>query len=178
MDSEWVRGSMAILRVLHIGLGIFWVGSIAFLTLLLEPHLRSQGPGALRRTMGPMLPVMGPALLGASLVTVLSGAAMILILGRDDYSIFFSTAWGRTILFGGAMGVLALIVGDGLVRLQRWRLDALGARLAEQVLQGEQPGPEATERVARIESRLWLIGKINFGLLVLAITAMATARYA
>jgi putative copper export protein len=169
---------MAILRVLHIGLGIFWVGSIAFLTLLLEPHLRSQGPGALRRTMGPMLPVMGPALLGASLVTVLSGAAMILILGRDDYSIFFSTAWGRTILFGGAMGVLALIVGDGLVRLQRWRLDALGARLAEQVLQGEQPGPEATERVARIESRLWLIGKINFGLLVLAITAMATARYA
>ena len=169
---------MAVLRVLHIGLGIFWVGSIAFLTLLLEPHLRSQGPGALRRTMGPMLPVMGPALLGASLVTVLSGATMILILGRDDYGIFFSTAWGRTILFGGAMGVLALIVGDGLVRLQRWRLDALGARLAEQVLQGEQPGPEATERVARIESRLWLIGKINFGLLVLTVTAMATARYA
>ncbi len=178
MDPDWVRVSLVVLRVLHIGLGIFWVGSIAFLTLLLEPQLRSQGPGALRRTMGPMLPVMGPALLGASIVTVLSGATMILILGRNDYSIFFSTPWGRTILFGGAMGVLALIIGDGLVRLQRWRLDALGAHLAEQVLQGEQPGPGATERVARIESRLWLIGKINFGLLVLAVTAMATARYA
>ena len=169
---------MAVLRVLHFGAGVFWVGSIAFMTLLLEPHLRSQGPGALRRTMGPMLPVMGPALLGASVVTVLSGAAMILILGRGDYGVFLTTAWGQTILFGGAMGVLALVVGDGLVRLQRWRLDALGAQLAEQVLQGEQPATDAAERVARIESRLWLIGKINFGLLVLAVLAMATAQYA
>ena len=169
---------MAVLRVLHFGAGVFWVGSIAFLTLILEPHLRSQGPGALRRTMGPMLPVMGPALLAASLVTVLSGAAMILILGRHDYNVFLTTPWGMTILFGGAMGVLALVVGDGLVRLQRWRLDALGAELAEQVLQGERPPPDAAERVARIESRLWLIGKINLGLLALAVLAMATAQYA
>jgi putative copper export protein len=178
LESSWLQISMVVLRILHIGSGIFWVGSIAFLTLLLEPHLRAQGPGAMRRTMGPMLPVMGPTLLGASLVTVASGATMILILGRNDYGIFFSTPWGLTILFGGAMGVLALIVGDGLVRLQRWRLDALGAQLAERVLQGDPPGREAAQRVARIESRLWLIGKINFGLLVLAVLAMATARYA
>ena len=39
MDIEFV-----ILRILHIGFGVFWVGSALFLVLILEPRLRALGP--------------------------------------------------------------------------------------------------------------------------------------
>ncbi|MDA1096563.1 MAG: hypothetical protein O3B84_04845 [Chloroflexi bacterium] len=171
------RFTMLVLRVVHISAGVFWVGSIAFLTLILEPHLRRQGPGALRRTMGPLLPVMGPALLAASLATIASGAAMVLVLGWGQPSLFTDTGWGRTVLFGAGMGLAAFAVGDGLVRIQRRRFETLGALLADRVLQGEGPARGEIQQIERIERVLWRLGRTNFALLVLAVVAMAAARY-
>lgn len=169
--------ALIFLRIVHIGSGVFWAGSIAFLTLILEPHYRRQGPQALRRLMTPLMPVMGPALLGASITTLASGGATLLILGWGDLSIYVTTSWGRAILFGAGAAVAAFIVGDGLVRIQRQRLASLGAMLAERTLEGERPGEAERQQVAKTEARLWFLGRTNFVLVVAAVVAMAVARY-
>lgn len=165
------------LRLLHIGAGIYWAGSIAFLTLVLEPRYRAQGTQNLRRVMRPLMPVMGPSLLAASLTTILAGAALILWTHGSDLDFYIETDWGRTILLGAVAAIAALIVGDGLVRIERRRLDNLGAALAQRTLEGDPPGPDDQARIERLEARLWLLGRMNFVLVVIAVAAMATARY-
>lgn len=170
-------GLLIALRLLHIGAGVFWTGSIAFLTLVLEPRYRAQGTQSLRRAMRPLMPVMGPALLAASLATIASGAVMALWLHGLDSRFYLGTGWGWTLLVGAAASVAALLVGDGLVRLERRRLEALGAALAQRTLEGDPPGRDEARRIERIEARLWLLGRINFALVTIAVAAMAVARY-
>jgi len=99
---------MPFMKVIHIIAGVFWVGTIAFLTLVLEPHYRKQGRNILRNQMTSILPVMGPFLLVATILSVISGAAMIYILG---YS-WVTTLNGQIIIIGAIAAIVAFFVGE------------------------------------------------------------------
>ena len=92
---------MPFIKVIHVISGVFWVGSIAFLTLVLEPHYRKQGRNILRNQMTSILPVMGPFLLIATLLSIISGAVMISILG---YS-WLTTLNGQIIIIGAILQI-------------------------------------------------------------------------
>ena len=68
--DEW----MILLRIVHIGFGVFWAGTIFFFVLLLEPSLRGAGPAA--------GPVMG-GLIARGYLTILPAAAALTILGVE-----------------------------------------------------------------------------------------------
>ena len=44
-------------------------------------------------------------------------------------------------------------------------------------LEGTPPGPEESDRVKRLEDRLWFLGRLNFAILLVALSSMSIARY-
>ena len=77
MDVELV-----ILRILHIGFGVFWVGSAMFMSLILEPRLRALGPAIQRPVMMAIAPIMGPAVGISGGITIAAGITLYLRLHR------------------------------------------------------------------------------------------------
>jgi uncharacterized membrane protein len=164
---------MPFIKVIHVISGVFWVGTIAFLTVVLEPHYRKQGRNILRNQMTSILPVMGPFLLIATLLSIISGAVMISILG---YS-WLTTLNGQIIIIGAVAAIVAFIVGDIWVRIERNKLRDYGGYLATQTLEGNPPGVEDSNKVKRLEDRLWFLGRLNFAILLVALTSMTIAQY-
>ena len=164
---------MPLMKLTHLVSGVFWVGTIAFLTLVLEPHYRKQGRNVLRNQMTSILPVMGPFLFGATLLTISSGTVMIFLLGKS----WLASPNGQVIIFGGSAAILAFLVGDIWVRIERNKLRDYGKQLAILTLEGTPPGPEESDRVKRLEDRLWFLGRLNFAILLVALSSMSIARY-
>ncbi len=164
---------MPVMKLTHIISGVFWVGTIAFLTLVLEPHYRRQGRNVLRNQMTSILPIMGPFLLGATILTISSGAVMIFLLGKS----WLASPNGQVIIFGGSAAVLAFLVGDIWVRIERNKLRDYGEHLATLTLEGTPPGPEESERVKRLEDKLWFLGRLNFAILLVVLSSMSIAQY-
>jgi hypothetical protein len=116
---------------------------------------------------------MGPFLLLTSFLTFFSGMVMISIFGFS----YLTTSMGQIILFGAGVAVLAFIVGDVAVRIQRHKLERLGKYLADKTLEGDLPGEDDKIRLEKLDSNLWFLGRTNFILLIIALGAMASARY-
>jgi uncharacterized membrane protein len=164
-----------LLRLFHIGSGVFWVGGILLFARFLFPTARALGPAA-----GPVMDHMNRvlklpnALLGAAIVNILSG---VMLYWRDSGG--FQGAWmrtgtGMTFGTGGLLAILALVIGVTVNRPTAERMGALGASIQAK---GGPPSPEQSAEMQRLMNRLGTALRMISVLLVLATAAMALARY-
>ena len=109
MDVEVV-----ILRILHIGFGVFWVGSAPFLVSILEPRLRALGPAIQRPVMGALARVMDPAMGISGLITIAAGLTLYFRLPRGGFDRLFDDAWSWAIFIGFLATIVAYGFGIGL----------------------------------------------------------------
>ena len=159
---------IVVLRLLHIGFGVFWVGSALFLVLILEPRLRALGPTIQRPVMGALARVMGPALGVSGLITIAAGLTLFFQLPRGGLDRLFADAWAWAIFIGFLATVLAY--GAGLVLgITTNRLAGLGKSI-----EGRPPTPEEGGQLQRLSARAVLMGRLVAGL---AVGAMASARF-
>jgi uncharacterized membrane protein len=166
---------MAVLRIIHIVAGVFWVGSAIFLAGILLPTLQAVGPSA-----GPVmehlvqvrrLPVR---LMIAMALVILSGIALY---WKDSAG--FQSAWmhsGPGIVFGlgAVLGIASGVVGMAISSPAGRRLTALTAAVKAR---GGPPIPEELAELQRLQTRMRGASRLVAGLLVLATAAMAVARY-
>jgi hypothetical protein len=166
---------MAVLRIIHIVAGVFWVGSAIFLAGILLPTLQAVGPSA-----GPVmehlvqvrrLPVR---LMIAMALVILSGIALY---WKDSAG--FQSGWMRSgpgIVFGlGAVFAIASgIVGMAISSPTGRRLTSLTAAVKAR---GGPPTPEELAELQRLQTRMRGAARLVAVLLVLATAAMAVARY-
>ena len=164
-----------LLRVLHIGTGVFWVGSVLFLAMFLVPTLRSTGPagGAVMRELveGRKMPIW---LMAASLVTIFSGIGLYWVDSAGFQSAWLASGAGRTFGLGGVLALVSAALGMGISAPTARRLGQLGAALRDE---GRQPTPEEAARMAQLQNRLNRVTLAVAVLLALATLAMAVARY-
>lgn len=163
------------LRLLHIVLGVFWVGAVAFVAFMLIPAVRESGPagGAVMQRL--MDHKMNLWLMAASILTVLSGLALY----WHDSAGFSSTAWlasgpGRTFGLGAILAFVGIGVGMGVNSRAAQQLGDLMAKIQGA---GRPPSPEETATIQRLQDRLAKGAVIAAVLLLLATAAMAVARY-
>lgn len=163
------------LRLVHILSGVFWVGSIIFLTWFLTPAARSTGQSG-AAMMQQLLGVQRlPAyLVTAMLLTVLSG----LTLYRHD-SVSFGSGWmhtgsGMTFSVGALLAIIGAAIGVFVTMPIGKRITALGSSIQAG---GRPPTAEQAASMAALQARLGTFSYINAVLLVLATAAMAVARY-
>jgi len=164
--------TILILRVLHIGFGSFWVGTDAFLALLLLPGLRKLGPDVERRVMAAIMRFLPPVMMVSSLVTFVSGIFMTGIMRGWNVDWVFASGWGIAISIGFIGTLISLIVGFGLLPPLMMRADKL-----ERSFEGRQPAAAEAEEFDSLRARGTILTKVNSGLLIVVVLTMAVARF-
>lgn len=162
-----------VLRLLHVMAGIFWVGGILIVARFLMPTAKALGPAAApfqQHVMGVRkLPL---ALLIAGWITVLSGATLYTRAASLTGSVWYASGPGRVFGFGGALAVVAILIGTfGNLPTVR-RLGAVAAKLQT------SPGDATLAAEAqRLQMRLGRLTQIVAVLLTITAACMAVGRY-
>ncbi len=163
---------IAILRAIHIAFGSFWVGGLIITGFFLLPTVKATGQ------IGGQF--AGQLMQRTRLTTVLTAAGGISVLAGI---ILYGGIWARTgssgpalwFGIGGAVAIVAIILGAAIARPTADKLGALGRLMGAQ---GSPPTIEQNAERAALLNRLTSIVQINAVLLVLAVIFMAVARYA
>lgn len=163
------------LRLLHIVLGSVWVGIVVFNTLFLAPTIAEMGPdggkvmAALqKRGMLTFLPII-------SLITLVSGIWLLWIVSLGFDAHYFQSAAGHAFSGGGAMAILAYLVGITIMRPSMLRAVALAQGMAQ--VTDELERSTRQRQIQALRSRARTSGQVVATLLVLATAVMAVGRY-
>lgn len=164
---EWVHLSM---RAVHVLLGSFWVGTVLFAMLYLDPAVREAGPDG-GRVMGILLRrgyLRTILLVGA--VVVLSGVYLLWTVSGGFSAGFMGSPSGILLSTGGLAGILALLVGAHVSLPTARKLGELGRQMADSEGAPEQGDLEEMSRLQRKLTRALRTAGI---LLLVAILSMA-----
>ena len=168
-------GLVLVLRLLHIGSSVFWVGGVLIFARFVFPAALAVGPAA-----GPMMDQLirvrqlPRALLGAGFVGILSGLGLYWHDSLGFQGDWMRSTTGMTFGTGGLLAIVALVIGLTVNSPTAQRLGALTAAIQAQ---GVPPSPEQSAQVKALQQRLGAAIRIVTVLLVLATAAMALARY-
>ena len=168
-------GTLLVLRLLHIVIGVFWVGAVVFIAFFLIPSIRATGAagGAVMQRLTSRQ--MHLWLMGASILTVLSGIGLY----WHDSAGFSSSAWlgsgpGRTFGLGAVLALVAIAIGMAVNSRAAKQLGDLAARVQAG---GRPPSPDEASAMQRLQGRLAKGAVLAAILLLVATAAMAAARY-
>jgi uncharacterized membrane protein len=168
---------MIVFRFLHILAGVLWVGSAFLFVGFIGPSAAEAGPSG--------LPVLNAAVKKrkvAKVITILGGVTVLAgwILWLKDMSLYpslgdwLTSSFGLVLTIGGVIATISAFVGALGVGRNVERLVDLGNEVAAS---GGPPTPEQQSRLDQLSSSLERHGKTDLVLLLLAVIAMATARY-
>ena len=162
------------LRLIHIVIGVFWVGTAVFLATILIPAMRSVGPSAgvvMRELMANRK--MPTVLMTAAIVTILSGSVLA---WRDAGALgfrWFESGAGLGFGLGAIAGISALLTGVTVTMPTGKKMNAL---MAQVQAQGRAPNEQEAAQMRTLQDRLFAASRVTALLLVIATGFMATAR--
>jgi uncharacterized membrane protein len=160
-------------RILHVVLGVFWVGAMLFNTFLLIPAMTEAGPDSakvgaalMRRGFATLMPIVAA-------LTLLSGLWLYWrVIGFSPSAL--TSGRGLTFGLGGLSAILAFIIGLAVVRPAMMRAVAMAQTVAS-VPEAERPALSAKAAALRVRGAR---GSMLVTLLLLFATiAMSVARY-
>jgi uncharacterized membrane protein len=166
---------LIVLRVLHIAAGVFWVGAAALFFFFVEPTVKALGPtgGAFMGHLA-QKKKMPAVILASAGLTVLAGILLYLRSSGGFDLDWITSSTGLTFTIGGLAGIAAFLIGLTVVKPA---VDLLGALGGEVQASGGQPNEAQAAQLQAVDRKLTTVGRLNMGLLTLAVLAMATARY-
>ena len=168
---------MIVFRSFHILAGVLWVGAAFLFVGFIGPAAAEVGPSA-----GPLLAAVVEKRKVAKVITVLGvvnvTAGWILWLKNmsqyPSLGDWVTSRFGLVLTIGGVLATISAFVGSIGVGMNVERVVALGGEIAAS---GGSPTPEQQSRMDQLAKALERHGKTDLLLLVLAVLAMATARY-
>lgn len=166
---------LLLLRLVHIVVGVLWVGTTIFLATFLVPTIKAIGPagGAVmqelvqRRKLSLYLSIAGPLVL-------LSGIALYGLADEASGGAFRRSHNGMTFGVGGALALIGGLIGMFYSGPQARRLGEMSQAIRER---GTPPTPEEGATLGAMQARLGGIQRVVAVLLLLATIAMSVARY-
>jgi uncharacterized membrane protein len=166
---------MVVLRVVHILAGAFWVGSAIVVFLFLQPSARELGPAASPLMMHLSQKKRLPDItLGAAGLTILAGLLMYWRVTDGLDADRIGSAYGVSITVGAIAAIAAVVLGASVVRPSMLAAGAIGREVAAS---GGPPAPEQAAQIQALQGRVRAAGNAIVPLLVVAVAAMAAARY-
>jgi len=166
---------MIVLRLIHIICGVFWAGTVMSVAWFLLPAQRAIGqPGAVFMQQLMFRQRLRAFVLGAMVLTILSGLTMYTRLAMVTHGAWASSRTGIVLGIGAVAGIIAGGIGSGIVGRLGKRMMELGGKIQA------SGGPSTEAQKAEMEA---LQGRIQGAfrlvavLLLIAVAAMASARY-
>jgi uncharacterized membrane protein len=165
---------LLVLRLIHIGAGVFWVGAVFTFFLFVQPAAVAVGPEATKFTY--QLLHRGRfawVVLAAAATTVLAGIWLLVITsnGLDAALLFDASRLGYTV--GGVAAILTFGLGALYVFPRTRTVERTIGRLLGE---GRPPTPDEQQTLARAGRESRRAGWIVLIGLAIAVVAMATAR--
>jgi uncharacterized membrane protein len=166
--------TLVVMRLLHVGLGVFWVGTMVFNAVFLGPSVRDAGPdgakvmaGLMRRRFMDVMPVV-------AILNILSGLWLYWKVSGGFQPAYMRSGTGMTFGTGALLAVVAFVIGMAVVRPSMLKAMAMGPLIAQ-----AQPQEKETmmAQAQGYRSKAMGAGKVVALLLGLAAAAMAVARY-
>ena len=166
---------LLILRLLHIGFGIFWAGAAIYLAFFIEPTVRAlgaDGPKFMQQlTRTNKFPVV---MLFSALISVVAGILLIWRLSGGLQGQWLATRFGAVLTTGASMAIIAFIIGFFISRPASMRMAKIGKAVA---VAGGPPTPAQMGELKLLSRRLSVAGRVIAVLLILAIIGMSMFRY-
>jgi hypothetical protein len=163
-----------LLRVLHIGGGVFWAGATFLFAGFIEPAAAAAGPEGGRFVQRLAGSGYAAAMTVAGLLAVIAGVWLFAIDSGGFQPAFMGSGTGVMLSIGGLSGLLGAVVGLGVQGRNAARLQALARAIPGQ---SGGPTPEQLVQQQAILRKLRNGGRLTALLLVVAVVCMATARY-
>jgi hypothetical protein len=168
---------MLVFRFLHIVSGILWVGSAFLFVGFIGPSAAEVGPSA-----GPLLHAavkkrkVAKVITTLGVVTVLAGWVMWLrdMSDAGGFHNWVTSSFGAVLSIGAVLATGALFMGYRGVGRNVERMVDLSDEIASS---GGPPTPEQGAQMQHLGAELKKHGQIDLVMLLLAVSAMATARY-
>jgi uncharacterized membrane protein len=162
---------MIVLRLLHIGAGVFWVGCVFFINVFAFPAIQAAGPDGPRFT-GLLMRggKVQRAMIHSAIVTIVAG---LLIYGRfimETEGVWARSATAMGYGVGAIAAVVAFLIGIMVNAPSARRLQALGAS-------GAPLDAAQQAEAARIRERMTSASRVTLWLLIVAVVSMAVSRY-
>ena len=162
------------LRLAHVLFGVFWVGSVLFIAILLMPSVRAAGPAAGAVMAQLAQRKMSLIMMGTAFVTIASGVWLMMLVSAGAPGAWMRSGMGRTISLGAALSILTLVFGMAVNAPTATRIGAINQAVGKR---GGPPTPDEAAQLARLQARLGISSRVVAVLLVLATATMAVARY-
>jgi uncharacterized membrane protein len=163
-----------VLRLIHIGAGVFWVGAVFAFFLFVQPAATAVGPDAMKFSYQLLHHRrFSVAILAAAAITVLAGIWLLVITsnGLNPDLLFGASRLGYTV--GGVVAIVTFGIGALYVLPRTTTVErTLGVLLAER----RPPTPEEQQTLARTARESRRAGWVVLIGLAIAVVAMATAR--
>jgi uncharacterized membrane protein len=164
---------LILLRVVHIGLGVFWAGAVFFTAFFLAPALRDAGPdgakvaaGLMKRRLFDVLPIV-------AIVSILSGLWLFWRASAGQPA-YMRSSVGMTYGIGAAAAIIALALGFAIVRPAMAKAMQL-TQSAASAAPAERDAQLAAAQAARVRgAKATQVVTILIGI---AVIAMAIGRY-
>lgn len=170
-----MNSTMIGLRLIHILAGAFWAGSLFFSAGFLIPAIGAAGPAG-----APVIQqIMGvrrfPAFIGtAALLTILSGAGMYWRLSSMSAGAFARSGMGMTLGVGAIAGLITLGIAIGIVSPTGAKIMKLGSAIQAR---GGPPTAEQASEMTALQNRGAFGTRLGAAFMLIAVAAMAIARY-
>ena len=151
--------TLLLLRVLHIGSAIFWVGSAFAFFLFFQPSAHSLGPDGEGAFMANLTRVrrFPMVILGAGIVTV--GAGLTLYLrNAGGLQLWISSPTGIGFTIGAIAAIISFALGPLAILPTLGKLDAIGGSLAAD---HRPPTPDELATIQALQGRLRTVGKVD-----------------
>jgi uncharacterized membrane protein len=169
---------MALLRLVHILAGIFWVGATIFLAAFLLPAARTVGPSAGQLISQIMVGRRLQLWINISMtLAILAGFALYGIDSRVSGGGFGRSAMGMTLGVGALLAIAAAGVAGARGQPAARKLGVIAQRMQEASRGGAPPPGELVAEAEPLQRKLASALTLTSWLLVLSATTMAIARY-
>lgn len=161
-------------RILHVGLGVFWVGAVLFNALFLTPAMLDAGPDAAK--VGAALARRGfmRILPWVAVITLISGFWLYWKVSFGFHPDYMGSAHGIVYGTGGLCAVIAYAIGMTIMRPAMMKAMALGPAIAAA---SEAERPVLMAQAAALRLRGFRASQIVSLFLVVTTVCMAIGRY-
>lgn len=165
---------LMLMRVLHIVVGVFWVGTLFFTAFLLFPAMRDAGPDGAKVGAQLMKRNFTNIMPAAAVVAILAGIWLFYRISAGFNNEYMKSKPGMAYSIGGSAAIVALVIGLIAVRPSMIKAMKLGMAAAS-APPADQQRMQAEAGALRAKA-----GKANVViafLLLITVVAMAIGRY-
>lgn len=165
---------LLILRLLHIGFGIFWAGSVLFFTLFIMPALKVSGPEGVKFMQNLGKSGYPIAAMISAIITIVAGFLLIWKLSGGFQPMWFNSWYARSLTAGATTAFVAFLIGFSINRPAAARINKISQAIA---LQGAPPTPDQQKELMLLRKRIFAGSKYMTALIIIAILGMSIFRY-